>query len=63
MCNLSKENIHKGSNGSLWIRINRQKTGILCDIPLLDIPRQIMEKYKPECKGGKLFNMIMLLTQ
>jgi site-specific recombinase XerD len=60
MCNLSEENIHKGSNGGLWIRINRQKTGIRCDIPMLDIPRQIMEKYKPERKGGKLFNMITL---
>ncbi|OJU38616.1 MAG: recombinase [Bacteroidales bacterium 45-6] len=60
MCNLSEENIHKGRNGSLWIRINRQKTGIRCDIPLLDIPLRIMEKYEPERKGGKLFNMITL---
>ncbi|MDR2810783.1 MAG: site-specific integrase [Tannerellaceae bacterium] len=60
MCNLSEENIHKGDNGSLWIRINRRKTGVRCDIPLLDIPRQIMDKYAPERKGGKLFNMITL---
>jgi site-specific recombinase XerD len=60
MCNLSEENIHKGSNGSLWIHINRKKTGIRCDIPLLDIPRQIMDKYMPERKNGKLFNMITL---
>jgi site-specific recombinase XerD len=58
MCNLSEENIHKGRNGSFWIDINRQKTGIRCNIPLLDIPRQIMEKYKPERKGEKLFNMV-----
>lgn len=60
MCNLSEENIHKGDNGSLWIRINRQKTGVRCDIPLLDIPLQIMEKYAPERKDGKLFNMVTL---
>ncbi len=60
MCNLSEENIHKGRNGSLWISIERQKTGIRCDIPLLDIPRQIMEKYAPERKGGKLFNMVSI---
>ncbi|MDR2036363.1 MAG: site-specific integrase [Bacteroidales bacterium] len=60
MCNLSEENIHKGKNGSLWIRINRQKTGVRCDIPLLDIPLQIMEKYKSERKGDKLFNMVTL---
>jgi site-specific recombinase XerD len=60
MCKLSDENIHKGRNGSLWISIERQKTGIRCDIPLLDIPRQIMEKYAPERKGGKLFNMVSI---
>ncbi|WP_108821203.1 site-specific integrase [Dysgonomonas sp. Marseille-P4361] len=60
MCNLSEENIHKGKNGSFWIRINRQKTGVRCDIPLLDIPLQIIEKYKPERKGDKLFNMVTL---
>ncbi len=60
MCNLSEENIHKGKNGSLWIRINRQKTGVRCDIPLLDISLQIIEKYKPERKGDKLFNMVTL---
>lgn len=57
MCNLSEENIHKGRNGSFWIDINRQKTGIRCNIPLLDIPLQIMEKYKPERNGNKIFKM------
>lgn len=57
MCNLSEENIHKGRNDSFWIDINRQKTGIRCNIPLLDIPLQIMEKYKLERNGNKIFNM------
>jgi integrase len=57
MCNLSKEHIIKGKGGKLWIRINRQKTGVRCDIPLLEIPLQIMEKYKAERKGDKIFNM------
>lgn len=60
MCNLSEENIHKEKNGSLWIKIKRQKTGSLCDIPLLDIPQRIMEKYKSERKEGKLFNMVSI---
>jgi len=60
MCNLSEEHIHKEENGSLWIKIKRQKTGSLCHIPLLDVPLQIMEKYKPEHKGCKIFNMITL---
>jgi site-specific recombinase XerD len=58
MCNLSEEHMHKGRNDSLWIEIDRQKTGSRCNIPLLDIPLQIMEKYKPERKGNKLFNMV-----
>lgn len=60
MCNLSEENIHKERNGSLWIKIKRQKTGSQCNIPLLDIPRQIIEKYKSEGKGNKIFNMTTL---
>ncbi len=59
MCNLSEEHIHE-ENGSLWIKIKRQKTGSPCNIPLLDVPLQIMEKYKPERKGNKIFNMIVL---
>ncbi len=60
MCNLSQEHIHKERNGSLWIKIKRQKTDSLCNIPLLDVPLQIMEKYKSERKGSKIFNMIAL---
>jgi site-specific recombinase XerD len=60
MRNLSEENIHRGRQGNLWISIERQKTGIRCDIPLLDIPLQIMEKYRPERRDGKLFNMVAI---
>lgn len=59
MCNLSEEHIHE-ENGSLWIKIKRQKTSSPCNIPLLDVALQIMEKYKPERKGSKVFNMIYL---
>jgi len=58
MCKLSEEHIYKGRNGSLWIEIDRQKTGSRCNIPLLDIPCQIIEKYKLERKGNKIFNMV-----
>lgn len=60
MCNLSEEHIYKEKNGSLWIKIKRQKTGSQCNIPLLDIPMQIMEKYKSERKGNKIFNMVSI---
>lgn len=60
MCNLSEEHIHKEKNGSLWIKIKRQKTSSQCNIPLLDVPMQIMEKYKSERKESKLFNMVSI---
>jgi integrase len=56
MCKLSEEHIQRDGGGRLWIVIERQKTGIRCDIPLLDIPRRIMEKYAHERTGGRLFN-------
>ena len=45
------EHIIKDGNGEYWIRKAREKTDNMCDIPLLDIPRMILEKYKehPEC--------------
>ena len=55
--NLSERHIYKERNGSMWIRIKRQKTGTECNIQLLDIPIQILEKYKHERKGDKIFNI------
>lgn len=34
------------NQGNLWIRKARQKTKVMCNIPLLDIPLAILEKYK-----------------
>ena len=42
----------------MWIHFKRQKTGSECHIRLLDIPKQVIEKYKPERKGDKVFNMV-----
>lgn len=44
--NLKHENIQKQEDGSLWIVLNRQKTGTTSYIPLLDIPIQIIDKYR-----------------
>ncbi|MCC8089187.1 MAG: site-specific integrase [Rikenellaceae bacterium] len=54
---LKPEHIVRDNDGSLWIRKPRQKTKIMCNIPLLDVPKQIIEKYKdhPSCvKQGQL---------
>ena len=44
--NLRPEHISEDSNGNLWIVKAREKTNNLCNIPLLSIPKQILEKYK-----------------
>jgi len=43
---LTEEHIVPDNESNLWIRKARQKTKIMCNIPLLDIPLQILEKYK-----------------
>ncbi len=45
------EHIFCDNKGEYWIRKPREKTNNMCNIPLLDIPKQILEKYKnhPEC--------------
>jgi site-specific recombinase XerD len=55
--NLSEEHLKTGADGSLWIKINRQKTKTECNIRLLEIPRQIIEKYRHERKSSKIFNV------
>ena len=44
--NLHPEHISEDGNGNLWIVKPREKTNNLCNIPLLSIPKQILEKYK-----------------
>jgi len=56
--NLSEHHIHKERDGSLWIRIKRQKTGMECNIRLLELSRKIMDKYSLERKTEKIFNVI-----
>ena len=58
MCNLSEENIVKAPDGMLWIRTKRQKTGVASHIPLLEIPVQLIEKYKGTTKNAKLLPMV-----
>lgn len=43
---LKEEHIIADNKGNLWIRKERHKTGIMCNVPLLDVPLEIIEKYK-----------------
>jgi putative bacteriophage integrase len=45
MKNLIKDNLQTSFDGKLWIMTKRQKTGVESNIMLLDIPKQIIEKY------------------
>lgn len=54
--NLREENIVSNPlDGSVWIHTFRQKTGVETNIRLLDIPLQIMKKYKGLCDDGCVF--------
>ena len=53
---LSPEHLVRDNKGELWIRKNRQKTKIMCNIPVLPVAASILEKYKnvAECTGKLL---------
>lgn len=58
---LRTEHLVRDNNGDMWIRKARQKTKNMCNIPLLDPARLILEKYKdhPECVNkGVLLPML-----
>lgn len=57
ICNLTAKNIVRASDGTLWIETTRQKTGTPCEIPLMEIPLQILDKYKGLAPDGKLLPM------
>ena len=55
LAELTTDNIITKEDGSKWIYINRIKTKTECNIKLLDIPIRIMEKYKGEGEGNRIF--------
>ncbi|KAA6339007.1 Tyrosine recombinase XerD [termite gut metagenome] len=53
--NLRENNIRTSFDGGLWIMGKREKTGVNFNIPLLEVPKMILDKYK-----GSLPNNIVL---
>ena len=43
---LKKEHIVMDNEGTYWIRKTREKTENMCDIPLLDVPLEIIRRYE-----------------
>ncbi len=54
---LKTSDITQAEDGSWWIHIRRQKTDTLSSVRLLDIPLRIVEKYRDQRKGNKVFNV------
>ena len=57
MCMLTKEDLATDEDGTLWIKTSRKKTKIDYEVPLLDIPIYIIDKYRDVDSDGKLLPM------
>lgn len=55
---LKEDHIRKSFDGNMWIMTKRAKTGIDVNVPLLDIPQIILDKYKNKLPNGKLLPVI-----
>ncbi|MDR2495510.1 MAG: site-specific integrase [Tannerellaceae bacterium] len=56
--NLTQEHIRTSFDGNLWIMGKRGKTDIAYQIPLLEIPQMILNRYKGTLKNGCLLPVI-----
>ena len=57
MCLLTNENLSLAEDGTWWIRSSRKKTGVDFEIPLMELPFHIIEKYRDMAPEGKLLPM------
>lgn len=55
---LQAEHIIYGNKGEMWIRKPRQKTNNMCNIPLLRVPRELLDKYSSD-KGCELRGQVL----
>ena len=56
--NLTYSNLVQAEDGVWWIHSKRRKTGTEFHVPLLELPLQIIEKYRGLNKDGKMFVML-----
>ena len=57
MCRLSEDDLEIAEDGEVWIKTTRKKTKIDYELPLLDIPLRILDKYRGIAPEGKLLPM------
>lgn len=57
MCRLTAANLETAEDGTTWIKATREKTNVEFEIPLLDLPLRILDKYRDTTSDGKLLPM------
>lgn len=57
MCKLSEEDVSIAEDDVVWIKTFREKTGMDYEIPLLELPLQILERYRGTASDGRLLPM------
>ncbi|MFI3328655.1 MAG: site-specific integrase [Rikenellaceae bacterium] len=55
---LTQKHIVKDSNGDVWIRKARQKTDVMCNIPLMGIAQSIIDKHKDHFQVKKTGHLL-----
>lgn len=54
MCRLTAVNLETAEDGTTWIKATREKTNVEFEIPLLDLPLHLIDKYRDTTSDGKL---------
>ncbi len=57
MCRLTAANLETAEDGTIWIKAAREKTNVEFEIPLLDLPLHIIDKYRDTTSDGRLLPM------
>ena len=57
MCALTEDNLSTAEDGTVWIKSFRNKTGNPFEVPLLELPLQILERYRGIAPDGRLLPM------
>ncbi len=57
LCRLTAANLETAEDGTTWIKATREKTNVEFEIPLLDLPLHIIDKYRDTTPDGKLLPM------
>lgn len=62
---LSSDHISIDINGARWIRKPRQKTKNMCNVPLMDVAQEILNKYRdnPTCKLNNVLLPVLVVKR